>query len=156
MRSILHYNHLFIHCEQACVGGNSACESTTMDKVSFRPCREAFPTGSVFAEGDASLDSADGYRELAEQNFGETETVMAAKVEALKNRLREEGLELPDCDHLRRKLLRGGGLDVDCAVKVLRTFFQMRRSHPLLFRAELSSDRAFDARFLSMMPYRLT
>jgi hypothetical protein len=66
-------------------------------------------------------------------------------------------LFLADYDHLYRKMLRGGSLDVSASIKVLKSFLRQRSAYPQYFGNVFpfsASNHVFDEKFLTIMPYR--
>ena len=116
---------------------------------------DPFPTLEVFKEGEAELD--DKYKQLSETYFGETEKKMKAAVYELREELARQGFVLPGYDHLYRKMLRGGSLDVETAIKVAKSFLRMRSTYPQYFTDVIPlslSDHVFQQKFLTVMPHR--
>ena len=121
----------------------------------FAPGPDPFPTPEVFKEGEAELD--DKYKRISERYFGETEEKLKAAVAELREELERQGFVLPGYDHLYRKLLRGGSLDVETAVRVAKSFLRMRSTYPQYFADVIPlslSDHVFQQKFLTVMPHR--
>ena len=132
--------------------------STTIESdtdLLFAPGPDPFPTLEVFKEGEDLLD--DKYKQLSNMYFGETEEKMKAAVAELREELKRQGFVLPGYDHLYRKMLRGGSLNVETAIKVAKSFLQMRSSYPQYFTDVIPlslSDHVFEQKFLTVMPHR--
>ena len=124
-------------------------------EILFKPGPDPFPTPEVFKEGEADL--GDEYKKLSKMHFGETEEKMKAAVDELKEELKRQGFVLPGYDHLYRKMLRGGSLDVETAIKVAKSFLQMRSTYPQYFTDVIPlslSDHVFKQKFVTVMPHR--
>ena len=123
--------------------------------VLFLPGPDPFPTVEVFKEGETDLDEK--YKQLSKLQFDETEEKMKAAAAELKEELKRQGFALPDYDHLYRKMLRGGSLDVETAIKVAKSFLQMRSTYSQYFTDVFPlslSDHVFQQKFLTVMPNR--
>ena len=135
------------------MSGSPSIESDA--EILFKPGPDPFPTPEVFKEGEAEL--GDEFKQLSKMHFGETEEKMRAAVDELKEELKRQGFVLPGYDHLYRKMLRGGSLDVETAIKVAKSFLQMRSTYPQYFTDVIPlslSDHVFKQKFVTVMPHR--
>ena len=75
----------------------------------------------------------------------------------IREALKREGIDVPDYDHLNRKFLRSGGLDVDASVTVLKNYLRAFSVAPKYFDFILphsETQKAFGSQVETVLPHR--
>ena len=82
---------------------------------------------------------------------------MGARVREFRAALEREGLDVPDYDHLNRKFLRAGGLEVDASVNVLKNYLRAYSVAPKYYDCILPHSKtrqAFESQVETVLPQR--
>jgi len=118
----------------------------------------------AFEQGVSENESAEKFRQLAEEYFGETDENRQDRILQLEERLRlsSPGLlkNVPGSkEEFLLKILRAGAFDVDCATNLLHRYVSMIQSAPKYFKpafdVKLASVRfTLEQNFHTILPHR--
>lgn len=144
--------------------------------LEFTSGPDPYPKPDVFQNGERSIDEK--YARLAKTIYGENEEQMEDLIQKLKFALEDEGLKVPgeiilylaviffpynvlfvflEYDHLYRKFLRGGGLDIPCSVDLFKKFIKELNDRPKYYEDIVmprKCDKMLDQLNHIMLPHR--